>query len=127
MAQEKNGLDSKEYLNALSNLKKMSQNLGIDRVMDENLLDAIIAPTGSPAWTTDWINGDNYHISSSSPAAWAGYPNISVPMGNIHGLPVGLSFFGRAWSEPTLIEISYGFEQATKARIAPTFRINDEK
>ena len=119
--------DSKEYINALSNLKRMSQNLVIDRVMDENLLDAIIAPTGSPAWTTDWINGDNYHISSSSPAAWAGYPNISVPMGNIHGLPVGLSFFGRAWSEPTLIEICYGFEQATKARITPTFRINDEK
>ena len=95
MAQEKSDLDSKEYINALSNLKRMSQNLGIDRVMDENHLDAIIAPTGSPAWTTDWINGDNYHISSSSPAAWAGYPNISVPMGNIHGLPVGLSFFGR--------------------------------
>ena len=127
MAQEKSGLDSKEYINAHSNLKRMSQNLGIDRVMDENHLDAIIAPTGSPAWTTDWINGDNYHISSSSPAAWAGYPNISVPMGNIHGLPVGLSFFGRAWSEPTLIEICYGFEQATKARITPTFRINDEK
>ena len=127
MAQEKSDLDSKEYINALSNLKRMSQNLGIDRVMDENRLDAIIAPTGSPAWTTDWINGDNYHISSSSPAAWAGYPNISVPMGNIHGLPVGLSFFGRAWSEPTLIEICYGFEQATKARITPTFRINDEK
>ena len=127
MAQQKSGLDSKEYRDALSSLKIMSQNQGIDRVMDENLLDAIIAPTGSPAWTTDWINGDNYHISSSSPAAWAGYPNISVPMGNIHGLPVGLSFFGRAWSEPTLIEICYGFEQATKARITPTFRINDEK
>ena len=69
-----------------------------------------------------WPLGDN-----SNPNTDPGYPNISVPMGNIHGLPVGLSFFGRAWSEPTLIEISYGFEQATKARIAPTFRINDEK
>ena len=104
----------------------MSQKLGIDRIMNEYNLDAIIAATGSPAWTTDLINGDNYHISSSSPAAWAGYPNISVPMGNIHGLPVGLSFFGRAWSEPTLIEICYGFEQATKSRTIPTYRANDE-
>ena len=126
MAQEKSGLDSEEYLNALSSLKKMSQKLGIDRIMNEYNLDAIIAATGSPAWTTDLINGDNYNISSSSPAAWAGYPNISVPMGNIHGLPVGLSFFGRAWSEPTLIEICYGFEQATKSRIIPTYRTNDE-
>ena len=126
MAQEKSGLDSEEYLNALSGLKKMSQKLGIDRIMNEYNLDAIIAATGSPAWTTDLINGDNYHISSSSPAAWAGYPNISVPMGNIHGLPVGLSFFGRAWSEPTLIEICYGFEQATKSRTIPTYRANDE-
>jgi len=126
MAQEKSGLDSEEYLNALSGLKKMSQKLGIDRIMNEYNLDAIIAATSSPAWTTDLINGDNYHISSSSPAAWAGYPNISVPMGNIHGLPVGLSFFGRAWSEPTLIEICYGFEQATKSRTIPTYRANDE-
>ena len=126
MAQEKSGLDSEEYLNALSGLKKMSQKLGIDRIMNEYNLDAIIAATGSPAWTTDLINGDNYHISSSSPAAWAGYPNISVPMGNIHGLPVGLSFFGRAWSEPTLIEICYGFEQATKSRTIPTYRANDD-
>ena len=127
MAQEKEGLDSEAYLTALSNLQRMSQQEGIDRVMDEHQLDAIIAPTGSPAWSTDWLNGDNYHIGSSSPAAWAGYPNITVPMGNIHGLPVGLSIFGRAWSEPTLIEIAYGFEQKTKARIAPTFRKNDEE
>ena len=66
-------------------------------------------------------------MSSSSPAAWAGYPNITVPMGDVHGLPVGLSFFGTAWSEPTLIEMAYGFEQATKARIVPTFRAWDSE
>ena len=127
MAHEKEGLNSEAYQTALANLQRMSQQEGIDRVMDEHQLDAIIAPTGSPAWSTDWLNGDNYHIGSSSSAAWAGYPNITVPMGNIHGLPVGLSIFGRAWSEPTLIEIAYGFEQKTKARIVPTYRKNDEE
>ena len=127
MAHEKEGLESEVYQTALDNLQRMSQQEGIDRVMDEHQLDAIIAPTGSPAWSTDWLNGDNYHIGSSSSAAWAGYPNITVPMGNIHGLPVGLSIFGRAWSEPTLIEIAYGFEQKTKARIVPTYRKNDKE
>jgi len=126
MANEKEDLASEAYQTALANLQRMSQQEGIDRVMNEHNLDAIIAPTGSPAWSTDWLNGDNYHVGSSSPAAWAGYPNITIPMGDIHGLPVGLSFFGRAWSEPTLIEIAYGFEQKTKARFAPTFRTNDE-
>jgi len=127
MANEKEDLESEAYQTALANLRRMSQKEGIDRVMDEHDLDAIVAPTGSPAWSTDWLNGDNYHVGSSSPAAWAGYPNITVPMGDIHGLPVGLSFFGRAWSEPTLIEIAYGFEQKTNARITPSFRANDEK
>lgn len=127
MANEKDDLKSEAYQTALANLQRMSQEEGIDRVMNEHNLDAIVAPTGSPAWSTDWLNGDNYHVGSSSPAAWAGYPNITVPMGDIHGLPVGLSFFGRAWSEPTLIEIAYGFEQKTKARIIPSFRTNDEE
>jgi amidase len=126
IAQNTDGIKSEKYLNSLSELKRLSREEGIDKVMDDNNLDAIIAPTGSPAWFTDWFNGDNYHISSSSPSAWAGYPIISVPMGNIHGLPVGLSFFGRAWSEPVLIEISYAFEQSSKARIIPNFHINDE-
>ena len=126
IAQNTDGIKSETYLKSLSMLKRLSQKEGIDKVMDDNDLDAIIAPTGSPAWSTDWFNGDNYHISSSSPSAWAGYPIISVPMGNIHGLPVGLSFFGRAWSEPVLIEISYAFEQSSKARIIPNFHINDE-
>ena len=126
LAQNTEGIKSETYLKSLSMLKRLSQKEGIDKVMDENDLDVIIAPTGSPSWSTDWFNGDNYHISSSSPSAWAGYPIISVPMGNIHGLPVGISFFGRAWSEPTLIEVSYAFEQSSKARIIPNFYTNDE-
>ena len=118
----KGPLTDPEYLDHLNQLKKGSQENGIDRVMNEHELDAIIAPTGSPAWATDWVNGDNYHIGTSSPAAWAGYPNITIPMGHVHGLPVGLSFFGRAWSEPVLIECAYAFEQSTKARIVPQFK-----
>ena len=95
---------------------------GIDKVMNANKLDALIAPTGAPAWKTDQINGDNFLGSSSSYAAIAGYPNISVPMGNIDGLPVGISIFGRAWSEPLLIEIAYSYEQATKHRIKPEYK-----
>ena len=122
LANNTEGIKSEEYKKALNNLIKLSREEGIDKVMDEYNLDAIIAPTGNPAWTTDWINGDRYLVHSSSPAAWAGYPNISIPMGNIHGLPVGISFFGRAWSEPKLIEIAYSFEQKTKARIVPQFK-----
>lgn len=125
MAQETQGTGSKTYKDHLKALKEGSQDQGIDRVMDELNLDVIIAPTGGPAWSTDWLNGDNYHIGSSSPAAWAGYPNITVPMGNIHGLPLGMSFFGRAWSESELIEIAYGFEQHSKARIVPEFKSSD--
>ena len=124
MAEEKGELSDMEYKTALANLVIMSQELGIDRVMKEHKLDAIIAPTGSPAWRTDIINGDNYYLGSSSPAAWAGYPNITVPMGDIDGLPVGLSIFGQRWSEPTLIEIAFAFEQRSKARIIPTFQID---
>lgn len=125
MALEKEGLDSKTYVDHLAALKKASQEQGIDKVMEDHQLDGFVAPTGSPAWSIDWLNGDNYHVSSSSPAAWAGYPNITVPMGDVHGLPVGISFFGTAWSEPTLIEMAYSFEQATKARIVPRFRAWD--
>ena len=127
MALEKEDLKSKVYLDHLKDLKKMSQEEGINRVMAEHKLDGFVAATGSPAWSIDWLNGDNYHTSSSSPAAWAGYPNISVPMGDVHGLPVGLSFFGTAWSEPTLIEMAYSFEQATMARIIPTFKAWDSE
>lgn len=121
MAQAKGGLDSPEYKSAHAKMQKGMRDNGIDRVMDEHKLDCIIAPTGAPAWKTDLINGDSFHVGSSSPAAIAGYPNISVPMGDIDGLPVGISFFGRAWSEPLLIEIAYSYEQASKKRIVPQF------
>lgn len=118
-ANEKGNLDSEEYQESLERMIRITREEGIDRVMDEYDLDAIIGPTGGPAWKTDLTNGDNFAVSSSSPAARAGYPNITVPMGFIDGLPVGISFFGRAWSEPLLLEIAYGFEQATNVRKAP--------
>nr|MBI1232771.1 amidase [Cytophagales bacterium] len=121
MAQEKGDLSDPEYLEALEKLRVFSQDEGIDKVLAEFDLDAIIAPTGSPAWKTDWTNGDSYHLGSSSPAAHAGYPSITVPMGMIDGLPVGISFFSTAWSEPLLLEIAYSFEQGTKARRVPEF------
>ncbi len=119
MAQEKGNLNSKEYQNALSTLLEHSREKGLDKVMNEHQLDALIAPTGSPAWKTDLINGDNFGVFSSSPAAIAGYPSITVPMGFIDGLPVGISFFGRAWSEPLLIEMAYSYEQSTLHRKKP--------
>lgn len=121
-AQAKGDLSSEEYLKALKESKKWAGKEGIDAVMKEHNLDAIIAQTNGPAWSIDWVNGDNFSGGSSSPAAISGYPNITVPMGFVEGLPVGISFFGKAWSEPKLIEIAYGFEQATKHRKAPAFK-----
>lgn len=121
-ASKKGDLDSEEYTKALQRMLKYTREEGIDKVMDENNLDAIVSPTGGPAWKTDLTNGDNFSVSSSSPAARAGYPNITVPMGYIDGLPIGVSFFGRAWSEPELIEIAYAFEQVTRARKVPEFK-----
>lgn len=121
MASEKGSLDSDEYKNALEQMLLHSRELGIDRVMDQHNLDAIISPTGSPAWKTDLTLGDNFKLSSSSPSARAGYPIISVPMGELDGLPFGLSIFGRAWSEPVLLEIAYSFEQNSQARVVPQF------
>ena len=126
LANETGGMKSDKYKNSLLLLNKYSKEEGIDRVMNKFNLDAIISPTGSPAWSSDLLNGDNYHIGSSSPAARAGYPNITIPMGNVHGLPVGISFFGRAWSESKLIEIAFDFEQVSKGRIIPNFKLNDE-
>lgn len=120
-ASEMDGLDSENYRKALDNMLTESRVNGIDRVMDEHQLDAIISPTGSPAWKTDLTLGDNFKLSSSSPSARSGYPIISLPMGTIDGLPVGLSIFGRAWSEPVLLEIAYAFEQRRGARPLPLF------
>jgi amidase len=99
----------------------MSRAEGIDAVMSEHKLDALIGPTGGPPWTTDLINGDHFSGASSTPAAVAGYPNINVPAGFIYGLPVGISFFGRAMSEPVLIRLAYAYEQATRFRQPPRF------
>jgi len=120
-AEEKGPLTTKEYLDALATNHKLTRADGIDFVMDKFKLDALVAPTGSPAWLTDLINGDHFVGGSSNAAAVAGYPNINVTAGYLYGLPVGISFFGRAWSEPTLLKIAYAFEQLTKARQKPMF------
>ncbi len=121
MAQEKGPLTEKKYRDALAANHRLSQREGIDAAMDKHRVDAIIAPTGGPAWTTDLINGDHYAGDSSTPPAVSGYPAITVPAGFVRGLPVGITFFGRAWSEPVLIKFAYAFEQATKVRKAPRF------
>jgi len=120
-AQSKGPLTDKQYLDALAKNHQLAGKEGIDAVMEKNRLDAIVAPTGGPAWLTDLVTGDHFSGGSSNAAAVAGYPNINVTAGFIFGLPVGISFFGRAWSEPTLIKLAYSFEQATKARQAPRF------
>jgi amidase len=120
-AQAKGPLTEPEYLNAVAKNHQLARTEGIDAVMDKYHLDAIVAPTGGPAWLTDLVTGDHFSGGSSNAAAVAGYPNINVTAGYIFGLPVGISFFGRAWSEPTLIKLAYSFEQATKARQAPRF------
>ncbi len=120
-AQEKGPLTEKEYVGALAANHKLSREQGIDGVMDKFHLDALVAPTGGPAWLTDLANGDHAVGGSSNAAAVAGYPNINVPAGFVFGMPVGISFFGRAWSEPTLLKIAYAFEQLVKARRPPQF------
>ncbi|MDN5202886.1 amidase [Fulvivirgaceae bacterium BMA10] len=122
MAEEKGDLNDEEYKKALDTILRLSREEGIDKVMDEHQLDAIIGPTGGPAWPIDVINGDHFGGGSSSPAARAGYPNITVPAGFINGLPVGISFFGRAYSEPTLIKLAFAYEQLTEHRRAPEFQ-----
>ncbi len=114
-------LTDKAYLEAKAKAARLSRAEGIDRMLAENGIVAIVAPTGGPAWTTDLITGDHFLGSSSGLAAVAGYPHITVPMGEIRDLPIGLSFFGPAWSESTLIGLAYAYEQRTHARKTPAF------
>jgi amidase len=118
-AEKKGPLTEKAYLDALKKDQRLSRKEGIDATLLKDKLDAIIAPTGGPAWTTDLINGDHFGGGSSTPAAVAGYPSITVPAGYVYGLPVGISFFGTAYSEPVLIRLAYAYEQATKLRRPP--------
>lgn len=122
MAQAKGPLTDKAYRDALARCGRLSRTEGIDRMMREHSLDAIVAPTNGPAWRIDLACGDHYGGGSSTPAAVAGYPNITVPAGFVHDLPIGISFFGRAWSEGALLRIAYAFEQCTHARRPPQFK-----
>jgi amidase len=115
------GLDSKEYLDALAECRKAARDDGLDRVLKANRLDALIAPTGGPAWLIDPVNGDHAGAGFSSPAAVAGYPHLTVPAGLVRGLPMGLSFVGAAWSEVRLFALGHAYEKATALRRAPTF------
>ncbi|HET6559923.1 MAG TPA: amidase [Prolixibacteraceae bacterium] len=121
-AEKTEGLQEAVYVEALKKSKILTREQGIDLMMDEHRLDALVAPTNGPAWTIDWINGDHFGGGSSEAAAISGYPNITVPAGDVHGLPIGISFFGRAWSEPTLIRLAYAYEQASKHRKVPGFK-----
>ena len=121
-AEKKGPLTSDEYKKALAKNHRLSRAQGIDATIKKHTLDALIAPTASPMWPTDLINGDHYTGGYSSASAVAGYPHITVPAGATHGLPVGISFFAGAWSEPALFKYAFAFEQATKARKAPTYR-----
>ena len=120
-AQEKGPLTDKAYLDALEKNHRLARAEGIDAVMNQHQLDALITPTAGPAWVTDLVNGDHETGGSSSPAAVAGYPSVTVPAGQVSGLPVGISFFGRVYSEPTLLKVAFAFEQATAARRPPRF------
>ena len=120
-AQAKGPLTDEAYVKALETNHRLARDEGIDATLRKHQLDAIVAPSGGPAWLTDWVNGDGHGGGSSSPAAVAGYPSITVPAGYIFGLPVGLSFFSTAYQEPMLIKLAFAFEQATSIRRPPQF------
>jgi amidase len=120
-AQAKGDLTEAEYLEALEKCRRLAGKEGFDAIMDEQQLDALVAPTTTPAWPVDLVNGDQFRGSSAKSAALVGYPLVSVPAGAAAGLPVGITFMGRAWSEPTLLKLAYAYEQATKARRAPQY------
>ena len=122
-ALERGSLKSRKYTSALAKNLRLARKQGIDATMKKYKLDAIVVPSGGPAWVIDLANGDaiNWDMESTSPAAVAGYPHITVPAGYVFGLPVGISFFSTAWQEPTLIRLAYAFEQATQFRRQPRF------
>lgn len=124
-AQARGALSDSRYTSALAAVQKAAREEGIDRLLDAHNLDALIAPTGAPAWRIDLINGDHFIGGSSSLAARAGYPNITLPMGQVHGMPVGLSLFGTRFSEPVLIEIASGFEHASGGFVPPRIEQTD--
>ncbi|HSQ25686.1 MAG TPA: hypothetical protein VLM80_01055, partial [Anaerolineales bacterium] len=121
-AHEKGPLTDEAYLKALETNHRLSRDEGIDAVIKAHNLDALVSPTGAPAWLIDWVNGDRYTGGgcSSTPAV-SGYPHITLPAGYIFGLPVGISFFGGAYQEAKLIQYAYAFEQATQVRKPPQF------
>ncbi|HEX5633380.1 MAG TPA: amidase family protein, partial [Gemmatimonadales bacterium] len=120
MAERKGPLTDPAYRKALADCRRLARTQGLDRVFAAHRLDALVAPTGGPAWTTDLVTGDHFLGGSSTLCAVAGYPSLTVPAGTVRGLPVGISFMGRAWSEGRLLALGYAFEQVTKARRAPT-------
>src|SRR5262249_34202807 len=124
MAEKKGPLTTPAYRTALARNHRQTRALGIDLVMTKYNLDALVAPTGAPAWLIDLVNGDSSVANADAPSSVtsvAGYPHVTVPAGFVRGLPIGISFFGRAWSEPTLIKLAYAYEQATRHRRPPTF------
>jgi amidase len=120
-AEEKGPLATPAYRGAVDKCGRLSRAEGLDAVLEKNRLDALVAPTGAPAWVIDPVSGDHFVGGNSTPAAVAGYPTVTVPMGFVFGLPVGLSFIGRAWSEATLVRLAFAFEQATRHRRPPRF------
>jgi amidase len=121
LAQAKGPLTDPAYHKARANCLRMARTEGIDAVIARHRLDAIVTLTAGPPWVIDWVNGDSDTGGCTTPAAVAGYPHISVPAGLYRGLPIGLSFFASAWSEPTLLKLAYAWEQETLARRRPTF------
>ena len=118
-AQATQGLESEEYLEAVETCRTLSRDQGIDKLISEHELDAIIAPTTCTAWLIDWVNGDNRSGGSAGPAAISGYPSVTVPAGYVHDLPVGLSFFSTAWQDANLLNLGFAYEQRTQHRVPP--------